>query len=79
LKIYYPQHKTELHIDAYIDEAVLIQRLLDDNLLHSVYHMSRKTKKRKRIIPVYELEMLAIIKVLKKFRVYLKSTIGNTI
>jgi len=62
-----------LHTDASIDGygAVLIQRSPDDNLLHPVYYMSRKTKKEERNYTSYELEVLAIIETLKKFRIYL--------
>jgi len=48
-----------------------IQRSPDDNLLHPVYYMSRKTKKEERNYTSYELEVLAIVEALKKFRIYL--------
>jgi len=54
-----------------IQTPVLIQRSPDDNLLHPVYYMSRKTKKEERNYTSYELEVLAIIEALKKFRIYL--------
>jgi len=46
LKIYSPQHETEVHMNASIDgyRAVLMQRSPNDNLIHPVYFMSKKTK-----------------------------------
>lgn len=76
LKIYNPTHVTEVHTDASIDGygAVLIQRSPDDNLLHLVYYMSRKTKPAERNYSSYELEVLAVIEAVKKFRIYLLGT-----
>lgn len=73
LKIYQPQHDTELHTDASIDGygAVLLQRSPEDSLLHPIYFMSRKTKSEERNYTSYELEVLAIVEALKKFRIYL--------
>lgn len=73
LKMYHPQHETEIHTDASIDGygAVLMQRSPDDNLWHPVYFMNRKTKKEERNYSSYELEALAIVEALKKFRIYL--------
>ncbi|KAG5317167.1 POL3 protein, partial [Pseudoatta argentina] len=50
LKIYHLRHETEVHTDASIDDygAVLLQRSDEDNLLHPVYFMSKKTKKEER-------------------------------
>lgn len=56
-------------IDGY--GAVLIQRSPNDNLLLPVHYMSKKTKKEERNYTSYELELLAIIKALKKFGLYL--------
>lgn len=73
LKIYHPNHVTELHTDASIEGygAVLMQRSPDDGLTHPVYYMSRKTTREERNYSSYELEVLAIVQALKKFRVYL--------
>lgn len=71
LKIYHPRHETELHTGASIEEygAVLMQKSPDDNLLHPVYYMSKKTKREERNYCSYELEVLAIIGAIKTFRV----------
>lgn len=63
----------EIHTDASINdhEAVLLQCSDEDNLLHPVYFMSKKTKKEEWNYTSYKLEALAIIEILKKFRVYL--------
>ena len=73
LKIYHSRHETEVHTDASIDGygAVLLQRLDEDNSLYSVYFMSKKTKKEERNYTSYELEALAIVEALRKFRMYL--------
>ncbi|GFY24540.1 transposon Tf2-11 polyprotein [Trichonephila clavipes] len=65
--------ETEIHTDASIDglAAVLLQRSPDDNSLHPRYYMSRKTSKTERKYTSYELEVLAIIEALKKFKVYI--------
>ncbi|GFW69238.1 transposon Tf2-9 polyprotein [Trichonephila clavipes] len=51
--------------------AVLLQRSPDDNSLHPIYYMSRKTSETERKYTSYELEVLAIIEALKKFKVYI--------
>ncbi|GFS52234.1 transposon Ty3-I Gag-Pol polyprotein [Trichonephila clavipes] len=51
--------------------AVLLQRFPDDNSLHPIYYMSRKTSETERKYTSYELEVLAIIEALKKFKVYI--------
>ena len=73
LKIYHSRHETEVHTDASIDGygAVLLQRSDEDDLLHPVYFMSKKTKKEERNYTSYELEALAIVEALRKLRVYL--------
>lgn len=44
LKIYHQQHETELHTDASMEGygAVLLQESPDDDLMHTVYYMSKK-------------------------------------
>ncbi|GFY79048.1 retrovirus-related Pol polyprotein from transposon 297 [Trichonephila inaurata madagascariensis] len=73
LGIYRQNCETEIHTDASIDElaAVLLQRSSDDNSLHPIYYMSRKTSETERKYTSYELEVLAIIEALKKFKVYI--------
>lgn len=51
--------------------AILFQRDNIDNALHPVYYASGKTTQAEMKYTSYELEVLAIIKVLKKFRIYL--------
>ncbi|GFV51633.1 hypothetical protein TNCV_1319901 [Trichonephila clavipes] len=53
LGIYRQNCETEIHTDASIDglSAVLLQRFPDDNSLHPIYYMSRKTSKRRENIP----------------------------
>ncbi|GFY77952.1 hypothetical protein TNIN_250031 [Trichonephila inaurata madagascariensis] len=73
LGIYRQNCETEIHTDASIDglAAVLLQRSSDDNSLHPIYYMSRKTSETERKYSSYELEVLAIIEALKKFKVYI--------
>ncbi|GFW05783.1 transposon Tf2-6 polyprotein [Trichonephila clavipes] len=73
LGIYRQNCETEIHTDASIDglAAVLLQRFPDDNSLHPIYYMSRKTSETEKKYTSYELEVLAIIEALKKFKVYI--------
>ncbi|GFT34017.1 transposon Tf2-6 polyprotein [Trichonephila clavipes] len=73
LGIYRQNCETEIHTDASIDElaAVLLQRSPDDNSLHPIYYISRKMSETERKYTSYELEVLAIIEALKKFKVYI--------
>lgn len=72
LKIYKPDARTELHVDAskYGFGATLLQEG-DDRKLHPVHYMSCKTTSAQEKLPSYELEVLAIIEAVKKFRIYL--------
>lgn len=73
LKIYRINVETELHTDAskYGYGAILLQRDSEDNALHPVYFSSGKTTPAEEKYSSYELEVLAIVKALKKFRIYL--------
>lgn len=74
LRIYNPEAKaTELHTDAsqWSFGAVLFQMDSSDGQLHPVCYMSRKITEAQRNYHSYELEVLAIVEALKKFRVYL--------
>ncbi|GFS74284.1 retrovirus-related Pol polyprotein from transposon 297 [Trichonephila clavipes] len=73
LGIYRQNCETEIHTDSSIDglAAVLLQRSPDVNSLHPIYYMSRKTSETERKYTSYELEVLAIIEALKKFKVYI--------
>lgn len=73
LKMYHPDRETELHTDAsqYGYGAILLQRNPEDMKLHPIYYSSRKTTDAEQKYHSYELEVLAIISALKKFRHYL--------
>ena len=43
----------------------------EDNKLHPVHYLSRKTTSTESRYHSYELELLAIVKALEKFRIYL--------
>lgn len=73
LRIFNPRLETEMHTDASLlaYAAILMQRSDDDGGLHPVYFMSRKTNDAEKKYTSYELESLAIIEGVKKFRHYL--------
>lgn len=73
LSIYHQAYETEVYTDVSQDGygAVLLQRLPEDGKLHLVYFMSKKTMDAERKYASYELEVLAVIEALKKFRIYL--------
>lgn len=73
LKIYDSSAETELHTDASKlgFGAVLMQRDNDDQQMHPVHYMSLKTSPTEEGYDIYTLEVLAIMKALEKFRVYL--------
>ncbi|GBM31210.1 Retrovirus-related Pol polyprotein from transposon 17.6 [Araneus ventricosus] len=66
----YKYGRTELHTDASKRGygAVLLQEV-EDGKLHPIYYMSKKTSPTEEKYDSYELEVLAIITALKKFRV----------
>lgn len=73
LKLYHAGAETQLHTDACNVGygAILLQRDSQDNAFHPVYYLSGKTSPTEKIYISYELEVLVIVKALKKFRVYL--------
>ncbi|CAK9834317.1 Transposon Tf2-9 polyprotein [Anthophora retusa] len=73
LRLYKVRAETELHTDAskFGYGAILLQKDDCDSGLHPVYFASGKTTPAEERYSSYELEVLAIIKSLKKFRVYL--------
>lgn len=73
LRLYRVDAATELHTDASIDGygAILLQKNNEDGAFHPIYYSSGKTTPAERRYTSYELEVLAIIKALVKFRVYL--------
>jgi len=71
LKLYRLSPDTELHTDASMYGYGAILRDSEDQLLHLVYYASGKTTSEEERYASYELEVLAIIKALKRFRTYL--------
>jgi len=53
------------------DLAILLQRDNEDRMFHPIYYASGKTTPIKAKYDSYKLEVLVIVKALKKFRVYL--------
>lgn len=50
--------------------GVLLQKDVDDQLFHPIQYFSRKTRPEEQKYHSYELEVLAIIEALKKWRIY---------
>lgn len=73
LGMYNPKAYTEVHTDAsmYGVADVLMQRQDIDNKMHPISYFSRKTTKDEAKYHSYELEALAIVSALERFRVYL--------
>lgn len=65
--------ETELHTDAsmYGFGAILLQKNSENKKLHPVYYASGKTTPAEQKYPSYELEVLAIVRALKRLRTYL--------
>jgi len=72
LDIYNPNDETELHTDTSTlsFEAVLLQRK-NDKRLHPIFYFSKRTTETESKLHSFELETLAIIYALKRFRIYL--------
>lgn len=73
LSIYNPKDPTELHYDASSRGfgAILLQRKAD-NCLHPIFYFSKRATEVESRYHSYELETLAIIYALKRFRIYLQ-------
>lgn len=73
LRIYNPELLTELHTDASKEGygAVLLQKRKEDSYFHPVYYFNKKTSEHEKNYHSFELEVLAVIKAVQKFRVYL--------
>lgn len=73
LSIFRSGASTELHTDASAHGygAVLLQIDPKDNKLHPISYMSRKTTPAEQKYSSYELEILAVIAAVKKYRAYL--------
>lgn len=80
LKLYKAGLKTELHTDAskFGYGAILLQKDHSDNAFHPVYYASEKTTPAEEKYSSYELEVLAVVKSLKKFRsVFIRYSFQN--
>jgi hypothetical protein len=73
LQLYDPNATFELHTDAskHGFGATLLQKKENDTHFHPIHFMSLKTSEQEAKYDSYSLEVLAIIKALSKFRVYL--------
>ena len=73
LKLYRVGAETELHTDASKLGlgAIMLQKDSEDGFMHPVFFASWKTSPTEEIYTSYELEILAVVKALEKFRVYL--------
>lgn len=73
LKLYRIGAETELHTDASAlgYGAILLQRDSESQCLHPINYFSKKTIPAEAKYTSYELEVLAIVKALKRFRIYL--------
>lgn len=71
LKIYTPDARTEVHTDACSRGlgGILLQEL--EGKLHPVFYYSRRTTEAESKYHSYELETLAVVQTVQKFRVYL--------
>uniref|UniRef100_W8B0Q9 Retrotransposable element Tf2 155 kDa protein type 3 n=1 Tax=Ceratitis capitata TaxID=7213 RepID=W8B0Q9_CERCA len=72
LKLYDAKAETEIHTDAskHGYGGVLLQKDPDDQQFHPIQFISRKTRPEEEKYHSYELEVLAIIQALKKWRIY---------
>ncbi|XP_076301534.1 uncharacterized protein LOC143219409 [Lasioglossum baleicum] len=72
LSIYSPRDETELHCDASASGfgAILLQRKADKKL-HPVFYFSKRTTEIESRYHSFELETLAIVSALRRFRTYL--------
>ncbi|KAL0894096.1 hypothetical protein ABMA27_014141 [Loxostege sticticalis] len=73
LAIYNPEFDTELHTDASATGlgGILLQRSSKDSPLRPVAYFSRQTTAEEQRFHSYELETLAVVSSLNRFRVYL--------
>ena len=73
LRIFDRKSETEVHTDASKNGfgAVLLQKSTEDGKFHPFHFMSRKTSSQQQNLYNYELEVLAVMKALRKLRTYL--------
>lgn len=76
LMIFRQNAETQVHTDASKDAygAILFQRCFEDGQFHPVYYMSKKTSEAESKLHSYELEVIAVVRAVEKFRIYL---LGN--
>ena len=71
LAVYEPKAETEVHTDASkVGLGVVLIQKQEDNKFHPVSYYSRKTTKDESKYHSYELEALAIVCALERFRIY---------
>lgn len=80
LAIYNPKAYTELHCDASTHGfgAVLLQRQTDKQM-HPIFYFSKRTTEAENKYHSFELETLAIIYALRRFRIYLERISFNIV
>lgn len=73
LALYNPEYATEVHCDAskFGLGGILLQKPDEKSPLRAVSYYSRQTTKSEEFLHSYELETMAVVSALKKFRVYL--------
>lgn len=73
LALYNPEYITEVHCDASKVGmgAILLQKVDETSPLRPVAYYSRQTTKDEQFLHSYELETMAVVAAMKKFRVYL--------
>jgi predicted aspartyl protease len=73
LALYCPFAETELHTDASALGlgAILLQKDSEDRQMHPIHFASWKTTRHEERYSSYKLEVLAVVRALKKFRSYL--------
>lgn len=73
LRLYRVNVETELHIDACGRGfgAIFLQKDSDDGFFHLIYYITWKTSPAEERYTSFELQVLVVVKALRKFRVYL--------
>lgn len=74
LKIYNPEAQTEVHTDASSKGIAGILLQWQENQLHPISYYSRTTTREESLYHSYELETLAVVDSIKRFRIYLVGT-----
>lgn len=79
LRIFRNDAETQLFTDAskYGFGAILMQKDNEDDMYHPVYYMSEKTSRDEQKWDSYTLEVLVVVRALKKFHTYLIGHVFN--